>query len=305
MTREFYAYPRRGRHQRFRRELFSDEQWAEQAWMYQDDAHTRSSDMFLLVQRDAALRNYDLSMSYFASLDPDEFESALTDISVAGGTFRQVHSLPDWDGVPGAYLMVFDQYRQFYIGQSSNIRARIVQHWSGSKSFDRLIFGGTYESIFPVDEFRALDTTRIYASSAPHQYDVEQRAERAANPRFCLNRMAGGEPTHVALMLSAVSPRTREHAVVAVPSTPAEYEMAKYEVSHVITTARGNGRGGLVEALSSLDMTIYLTPYDGGDSHLWSRRDLIAWAAARGELSVSEFASFLESMGEHIVWPAR
>jgi hypothetical protein len=36
---------------------------------------------------------------------------------------------------------------------------------------------------------------------------------------------------------------------------------------------------------------------------MWSRRDAIACAAARGELSVEEFAAFLEAMGEIIIWP--
>jgi len=75
-----------------------------------------------------------------------------------------VESLRDWDDVEGAYILVFDEYKQFYFGQSGNVRKRIMQHWSTCKPFDRLIYGTSYSSIPPMDELRALDTTRIYAA---------------------------------------------------------------------------------------------------------------------------------------------
>lgn len=223
MTRDFYTYPRRGVKERLPRHLFTDAQWNERAWMFQDEVQSRSSDMFLLVQRDAALRNYDLSMSYFASLDADDFEDALETVLTAGRSFRPVESLREWEGVAGAYVMVFDEYRQFYIGQSSDISRRIRQHWTRSKPFDRVLFGSVYDSIFPVDELRALDTTRIFADRTVNPSAVERRLEAAADRRFRLNRMAGGEATPITLVLAGALPRTREHGVVAHASTRTEF----------------------------------------------------------------------------------
>lgn len=155
--------------------------------------------------------NFDLSMQYFASLDRDEFEDALQHVLVKGRTFKPVQSLADWDDVAGAYIMVFDEYKQFYVGQSEDIRKSIRTHWATRKPFDRLIFGDNYESIFPVDEFRAFDNTRVYTARSRNPYAVEERAEKAADPRFCLNRMSGGEADPWRLLVALSSPRSRTH----------------------------------------------------------------------------------------------
>lgn len=157
--------------------------------------------------------NFDLSMSYFASLNVEEFEEALGHVLAKGRTFKPVQSLKDWDGVAGAYVMVFDEYRQFYVGKADDIRRRIKQHWGARKHFDRLIYGTKYDSIFPADELRALDTTRIFAARSRNPFAVEQRAEKAADQRFCLNRMNGGSPSPMMLMLNALNPHRRPNAL--------------------------------------------------------------------------------------------
>lgn len=200
--------------------------------------------------------------------------------------------------------MVFDEYRQFYVGQSNDIRKRIKKHWSGRESFDRLVFGSKYESIFPMDELRALDTTRLYAACSTDAYAVEQRAEQAADPRFCLNRMMGGEASPLKLMLTALKPRTHFTEVTVVPLSREDYERAEETVANVIAQARtSHGSNNLVDELASLDMTIYSTEHENGSQVMWSKRDAISNAVACGELSVEEFAAFLTAMGEKIIWP--
>lgn len=303
MTREMYAYPNRSQHQRPKRERVGERFWEATAWAYRDEEHAQHSDAYLLVQRDAALVNFDLSMRYFQSLDGDEFEAALEHVLAKGRTFKPVESLKDWDGVTGAYVMVFDEYKQFYVGKADDIRKRVKQHWSSRKSFDRLIFGTKYDSIFPVDELRALDTTRIYAARSANPYAVEQRAENAADHRFCLNRMAGGSVAPLTLMLTAANPRSRTNGVAVVSLSLEGRKLAREEVAMVIARARSTDGSGLVAGLAGLDMTIYSVENEDGSSFMWSRRDAIAGAAARGELSVEEFAAFLEAMGETVIWP--
>ena len=63
--------------------------------------------------------------------------------------------------------MVLDLYKQAYTGQAADIRMRIKRHWSGTKQFERLIFGTKESSVLSIDSFRALDTTRIFAAKTP------------------------------------------------------------------------------------------------------------------------------------------
>lgn len=200
--------------------------------------------------------------------------------------------------------MVFDEYKHFYIGQSWDIRKRIKQHWGARKPFDRLIYGRSkYNSIFPIDELRALDTTRIYAARSRSPYTLEERAEAAADQRFCPNRLMGVEPTPMARMLSGLSPRGRTHGVVSTSLTYAEYERERDAVHDVISRGRSTDAPGLVEVLAQMDMSIHSVQREDGTQFLWSRRDSIARAAKHSDLSMREFAGFLGAMGEKIVWP--
>lgn len=303
MTRALYGYPNRAPKQRFDRAQVGDEFWEESAWLYRDDEHTQHSDVYLLVQRDQALVNFDLSMRYFASLDRDEFEEALQHVLVKGRTFKPVHTLADWADAPGAYIMVFDEYKQFYVGQSEDIRKRIRNHWATRKPFDRLIFGNMYESIFPVDEFRAFDNTRIYAARSRNPSAVEERAEKAADPRFCLNRMAGGEADSRRLMVALSIARGRAHGMEAVPLSYEDYGVAYDQIENLIAQPVVSPRRELVAQLARMEMTIYSVTSKQDPNFFWSRRDAIRGAAARGELSVGEYSSFLSGIGEHVIWP--
>lgn len=53
--------------------------------------------------------------------------------------------------------MVLDEYRQVYIGatsESAGTAERIRQHWSGQKQFDRLLAGSVETSVLSIDSFR-------------------------------------------------------------------------------------------------------------------------------------------------------
>ena len=304
MTRDMYAYPSRAQKQRPKRELLGEQSWESTAWCYRDEEHTQHSDLYLLWQRDKALRNFDLSMDYFNSLDAGDFETALQHVLTKGRTFKPVKSVAALDGEEGAYIMVFDEYKQFYIGQALDLRKRIKQHWGARKPFDRLIHGRSmYASIFPVDELRALDNTRIFAARSTSPYTIEGRAEAAADQRFCLNRMMGGEPTAMARMLSGLSPRGRTHGVAAATLAYGEYECARDSVRDVIAVERKADGPALVSALTQMDMSIHSVQREDGTQFLWSRRDSISSAAKYGYLSVQEYAEFLTTMGEKVVWP--
>lgn len=142
-----------------------------------------------------ALLNFDLNMMYFDRLDSQEFENALDKMLAEFPLFRPVTDLREWIERPGLYVMVLDNHRQMYLGQSKCVGKRIRQHWSTSKPLDRLVFGPADTSVLSVDSFRALDTTRVYAWATQPEDDLDALEEQIVadvDPGFALNRVHGG-----------------------------------------------------------------------------------------------------------------
>lgn len=153
-------------------------------------------DEWCAAHQKRALTNFDLNMAHFASLDHGEFEQALQHAISGRRKLDEVTDLTLWDGVPGLYIMVLDEYRQAYVGatdQPGGIMARIKQHWAGTIPFDRLIWGGVESSILSIDSFRALDTTRIFAAKTSSSFDGENTLLDRFPPKFMLNRTIGGK----------------------------------------------------------------------------------------------------------------
>jgi hypothetical protein len=301
MSRATYGYPSRTPHQRFRRDQMPARYWAERAWQFRDEEQTRFSDAFLLWNRDRALRNLDLSLAYFATLDADDFETALTAVLSKGRSLRPVEYLTEWEAVEGVYVMVFDNFKQLYVGQSTNIRKRVRQHWTGRKGFDRLVWGTPYDSILPVDELRALDTTRLYAARSLHPNTLEERLERAADPRFTVNRTAGGAFNPLGILLTGA--RSRDHALSATPALRDEYQAARDAIKDHIEAARQTASSP-VPLLTGLDMRIRVSVDQDGRPHFWSNRDLVGGALINERIAATEFEEFLTRLGETVVWPA-
>jgi hypothetical protein len=138
-----------------------------------------------------SLINYDLNMSYFDALDKKEFDQEITNFLKLNTGFDQITDLQRFEGSRGYYLLVLDEYKQAYVGTSSNIAKRIKEHWNKHVRFDRLIFGGVDNSILSIDSFRALDTTRIYVSLDNSGYEEAQLIE-CIPKKFDCNRTIGG-----------------------------------------------------------------------------------------------------------------
>lgn len=195
MTRETYArINKRSSSPRWSREM-DPELWDKLDARYEDPEHRVYTDEWCTAQQAHALRNFDLNMAHFASLDPREFEEALQHAISGRRKLTEVTDLALWDGVPGLYIMVLDEYRQAYVGATNHpggIMARVKQHWAGTKSFDRLIWGDPETSIISIDSFRALDTTRIFAAKTSRSFDGENPLLDRFPAKFMLNRIMGG-----------------------------------------------------------------------------------------------------------------
>lgn len=201
LSRETYAVPNKTSSTRVPKDMVSDELWAELDWAYEDAEHTRLSDAFCERQREDALENFDLNMAYFAKIPREDFEEALATTLMKLKQLRPVTDLRTLDGAEGLYVMVLDAYQQAYVGQSLDIRARIKRHWTGTKQFDRLLWGHKHESVLSIDSFRALDTTRIFAAKTTRADAMETSIVRTFPGDYLLNRIGGGKVTGLRLRL--------------------------------------------------------------------------------------------------------
>ena len=150
------------------------------------------TDSWCEQHRQNCMRNLDLNMEFYASLDRTNFEKKVNAFLRKHMGFKPVSDLKEYEGVSGYYLMVLDEYKQVYIGTSDNIKKRIQGHWTIRKKFDRLLFGSVEESRISIDSFRALDTTRIYAYKTWNTYDKEDKYLRFFPDEYVCNRVAGG-----------------------------------------------------------------------------------------------------------------
>lgn len=142
------------------------------------------------------LTNYDLNMAFFSRLNHEVFNNSISIFLKKHDGFKPVLDLNTYDGKPGYYMMVLDEYCQIYIGITDDIKRRIRQHWSVSKPFDRLLFpiGAVDTSILSIDSFRAFDTTRIYAYTTSRE-DLEDEYISHFPTEFVCNRLKGGKIT--------------------------------------------------------------------------------------------------------------
>ncbi len=161
------------------------------------------SEEWCKTHQKCCLKNFDINMERFASLDAEAFERVLSRF-IKGRKFQEIYRLdepvciekPYSLGISGfVYIMVFDAYKTAYIGITTNtLKQRIEQHWKRQRAFDRLIFGSTEKSVLSIDSFGPLDTTRIYI--LPYTKDRKTELEdyehiciKAFDNRYLLNRL--------------------------------------------------------------------------------------------------------------------
>ncbi len=162
------------------------------------------SDLFKNMEERIAFRkkqvliNYDLNMSYFKSLDLNDFNEFVKKNIENNKSFIEVKDLNNYK-CPGVYVMVLDDYKQVYVGISDNVKRRIQAHWSKKMDLFRLLFvGGMTGSKMTVNAFRALDTTRIFVcineTTKNDLWKEENKLVNSFPERYLCNRMLGGNP---------------------------------------------------------------------------------------------------------------
>ncbi|MBR6689098.1 MAG: GIY-YIG nuclease family protein [Clostridia bacterium] len=163
--------------------------------IYKDFEHY--TDEYVKEHYQNCMENFDLNMNFFRNIDKVDFNKYLMKF-VKKYKFHEVTDLNMLKETKGIYIMVLDEYKQAYIGvaaYNSNIKKRIMTHWSSKKHFARLLNGSVEKSILSIDSFGALDTTRIFykeLSSDKKIYLLEEKYINEFKSDYRLNRVAGG-----------------------------------------------------------------------------------------------------------------
>jgi len=175
---------------------------------YVDEQGSAYSDSWCAEYRELCLKNFDFNMEYFSKLDKAAFDDALSSFLSQYKKFVEVTNLNNFNGVEGYYIMVLDEYKQVYIGKTDNIKKRITTHWSATKSFDRILFPmyAWDKSVFSIDFFRALDTTRIFAWKKRQDVGIEAELINNFPSQFCTNRI-GGDVTNALQAMGTIHRR--------------------------------------------------------------------------------------------------
>lgn len=199
--------------------------WDRISYRFEDDDHRFYTDEWCTQLQERALANFDLNIAHFASLDRDEFEIALQTAVSSQRGMTEVTDLTEWNGKPGLYIMVLDDYAQVYVGATNHVggvTTRIRQHWTGTHQLDRLIWPAPESSIMAIDSFRALDTTRIFAVNTSRSFDGENPLLNRIPPKFALNRIIGGrDPARFAGILGIKAiVKSREFILPTPTATP-------------------------------------------------------------------------------------
>lgn len=172
-----------------------------------DGAYTENLNEYTLEwcnrYREVCLENYDYNMEYFYSLNASEFNRAIDFYLENHPYFVEIKDLNPYDSVEGYYIMVLDEYKQAYIGKSDNIKRRIRQHWTKTKEFDRTLLPiYNTKSVFSVDFFRALDTTRIFIWKRNLAEGLERKLVSDFPNKFSCNRIGGDVNTLLEAMVT-------------------------------------------------------------------------------------------------------
>ena len=133
------------------------------------------------------LKDYNNTMAAISLLKKKAFEKELNAFLRKWSEFKEITDLSEYGKTQGLYLMVLDHYNQCYIGQSNDIRRRVVRHWQRKDYFTGC----------GIDMFKALDTTRLYVfnmdGASKALVDLyEYNATYGINHKYLLNVWAGG-----------------------------------------------------------------------------------------------------------------
>ena len=135
-----------------------------------------------LTNCDKMVENLNNNFSYFESLDNATFNKELNRV-VESYHFKEIKDITSYKNC--LYILVFDEYKQFYVGKSvGGLKNRTRKHWNAKIIPDRQLWNGGFEaSRIKVDNFKMFDTTRIFVCEEIEQIITENK-HYADDPRI-------------------------------------------------------------------------------------------------------------------------
>lgn len=129
--------------------------------------------------------NYSKKISQLQTNDAEIFEDQLNKLRKKYRKLVEVKDLSSYKQKEGIYILVLDEYHVCYIGQSCDIKKRIMRHWS-RKDY----FSGT-----GIDMFKAYDTTRIFVLECSGRWinTNEYNMVNLIDSKYTLNGITGGD----------------------------------------------------------------------------------------------------------------
>lgn len=129
--------------------------------------------------------NYSKKLSQLHTNDAEIFEAQLSKLKKKYKKLVEVKDLGLYKQKEGIYVLVLDEYHVCYIGQSCDIRKRIMRHWSRHD-----YFSGT-----GIDMFKAYDTTRIFVLECSRRWinTNEYNMVNLIDSNYTLNGITGGD----------------------------------------------------------------------------------------------------------------
>lgn len=125
------------------------------------------------------ITNYDRNMSFFKSLDKEQFNASLMKL-INKYHFKEIDNL---EGLADClYILVLDDYSQFYIGKTTqSLKDRIKAHWWAKVDWFRYFWGDFNYSRFSIDHFKMLDCTRIFVCENYQLFLKENKDESSSS----------------------------------------------------------------------------------------------------------------------------
>lgn len=125
---------------------------------------------------DKYVKNVEINISTFEKLNKTAFNNEINRITTKYH-FKEVDDISSFNKC--LYLVVLDEYKQFYVGKSeSNLKGRMRKHWTAKIIPSRHLWTGDFESSrIKFDDFKMFDTTRIFVCDDISQILKENRSE--------------------------------------------------------------------------------------------------------------------------------
>lgn len=124
------------------------------------------------------LEMFDNNIDFFNSLDNGKFNTELLKI-VHKYHFFEIQNTSGYKNC--LYILVFDGYKQFYVGSAKSLSNRTKKHWNAIMDFSRFTWIGLEHSRLNVDTFRMKDNTRIFVCTDINELLEENRNKLGPN----------------------------------------------------------------------------------------------------------------------------